>query len=261
MESKPAGAPGVPAKHFAHSGGCGSRPLLSATTINMEGKKVLFIVAHPDDETLMAGGTIGELQLEGYTISVCTVASGAGARSTGSGAGVIANKQSEVFKFLGIASNHVHNLDYPDSLLTTVPHLDLVRSLEEVILCEKPNLIITHYPQDNHADHRIVSSCTLEAFRIFQRPNGETPCDELWYGEVLSSTDWNLEKQFNPNVFIHIGQEGIERKLKALNMFHKVVRSFPHPRSEEVIKGLAAIRGAQAGLQYAEAFQQVFRII
>jgi hypothetical protein len=39
------------------------------------------------------------------------------------------------------------------------------------------------------------------------------------------------------------------------------MRDFPHPRSEEVIKSYAAIRGAEAGLKYAEAFQVVFNVL
>jgi hypothetical protein len=37
------------------------------------------------------------------------------------------------------------------------------------------------------------------------------------------------------------------------------MRDFPHPRSEEILKGLAAYRGGQAGLRYAEGFQVVFQ--
>ena len=33
------------------------------------------------------------------------------------------------------------------------------------------------------------------------------------------------------------------------------MRDYPHPRSPEAIRGLAATRGAQAGLNHAEAFQ------
>lgn len=36
------------------------------------------------------------------------------------------------------------------------------------------------------------------------------------------------------------------------------MRDYPHPRSEEVVRGLSALRGAQAGVEYAEAVQVVF---
>jgi hypothetical protein len=39
------------------------------------------------------------------------------------------------------------------------------------------------------------------------------------------------------------------------------MRDFPHPRSEEIVRGLAAYRGGQAGIKYAEAFQTVFHTL
>lgn len=36
-----------------------------------------------------------------------------------------------------------------------------------------------------------------------------------------------------------------------------VKRPYPHPRSAEYISGLAAMRGGQWGLMYAEAFEVV----
>lgn len=222
-------------------------------------QKILFVVAHPDDETLMAGGSIGIFKQKGYEIAVCTVASNAEARSTGSGSELIKEKQEEVFEFLGI--DRSYNLGFPDSLLSTVPHLDLVQSIEDIFRVEQPDIVVTHFPFDNHTDHKVVSTCCREAFRISQRPVGLLDPSELWYGEVLSSTDWSLEKQMTPNLFMVIGESGVQRKIEALGMFHEVLRPFPHPRSSQVLSGLAAVRGAQAGADYAEGFQQVFRVI
>ena len=36
-------------------------------------------------------------------------------------------------------------------------------------------------------------------------------------------------------------------------------RPYPHPRSVEYITGLAAVRGSQWGVNYAEAFEVVLR--
>ena len=76
--------------------------------------------------------------------------------------------------------------------------------------------------------------------------------------EVLSSSEWSLDtssNRFQPNYFVEIGKIGIELKLKALSAYKGVMRDYPHPRSNEALEGLAAYRGAQAGCNYAEAFQ------
>ena len=80
--------------------------------------------------------------------------------------------------------------------------------------------------------------------------------------EVPSSTEWSLDSaanRFLPNYFVEVGKDGVERKLRALEAYSGVMRPYPHPRSVEALTGLAAWRGAQAGCDYAEAFEIVFR--
>ena len=50
-----------------------------------------------------------------------------------------------------------------------------------------------------------------------------------------------------------------DAKIKALSMYRGVMRPYPHPRSAEYITGLAAVRGGQWGVNYAEAFEVVQR--
>ena len=80
--------------------------------------------------------------------------------------------------------------------------------------------------------------------------------------EVLSSTEWSIDgssNRFMPNYFVEVGKSGIDVKLEALSYYAGVMRDYPHPRSKEAISGLAAYRGAQAGCNYAEAFECVYR--
>jgi len=56
-------------------------------------------------------------------------------------------------------------------------------------------------------------------------------------------------------------EELIDKKIEALSNYRGVMRDYPHARSQEVLKGLAAYRGGQFGTKYAEAFECVFRRI
>ena len=79
--------------------------------------------------------------------------------------------------------------------------------------------------------------------------------------EVLSCTEWSIDSSANrfiPNFFVEVGADGLETKLNALKAYKGVMRDYPHPRSEEAIRGLASYRGCQAGCNYAEAFECVF---
>jgi LmbE family N-acetylglucosaminyl deacetylase len=225
-----------------------------------EMKRVMFVVAHPDDETLMGGGFLTHLRkmVNEATVAVVTLASRAEARSTGAGPEKIANKQEEVFQYFHI--DEKFNYGGRDSRLINEDHLDMVQFVENAIKHFFPQIIITHYPFDTHKDHQVTSQVVSEAFRYFQRPRGDVPCQELWYGEVPSSTDWGVGEQFHPNVWIHLQDDEIEAKVEALKLYDQVIRPMPHPRAEENIEALARIRGAQCGAEFAEAFQQVFRV-
>ena len=65
--------------------------------------------------------------------------------------------------------------------------------------------------------------------------------------------------RFIPNRFVEVGKVGLDAKVKALSMYHGVMRPYPHPRSKEAIEGLALYRGGQSGCNYAEAFEVVLR--
>ena len=64
---------------------------------------------------------------------------------------------------------------------------------------------------------------------------------------------------FRPNCYVEIRKEGVEAKIKALSMYRGVMRPYPHPRSGEYIRGLAAMRGGQWGQEYSEAFEVALR--
>ena len=80
--------------------------------------------------------------------------------------------------------------------------------------------------------------------------------------EILSSTDWAFPidgNSFQPNTFFEVGEGFLETKISAIDAYKGVLRPYPHPRSAEGIKGLAAYRGGQSGLKYAEAFQMIYQ--
>lgn len=219
--------------------------------------KILFVVAHPDDEVLGAGATIHKLVQEGHNVAVCTMANQAAARSNISV--TLSDDQMKAFSILGVQKSFAG--DFPNIQMNTVPHLYLVQFIEAAIEEWKAESIYTHHPADTNNDHVMTSYAAQAACRLFQRKPGVPSLKQFIYMEVPSSTDWSFDSsanRFSPNMFVEIGKDGVEAKIKALAAYTGVMRPYPHPRSEEAITGLAAYRGAQAGCNYAEAFESVF---
>lgn len=219
--------------------------------------KYLLVVAHPDDEVLGAGATVRKLVDEGCEVAIAIMVGKAGARANLSN--TLAEDEKQALEIMGI--KRVYASDFPNIKMNTTPHLELVQFIEKSIEDFGATAIITHHPSDTNNDHVMTSYAAQAASRLFQRKSRVAPLELMLYMEVPSSTEWSLDtsaNRFSPNYFVEVGEAGVEIKLKALKCYKGVMRPYPHPRSEEALKGLAAYRGAQAGCNYAEAFECVY---
>ena len=78
----------------------------------------LFVVAHPDDESDAAGGTIHKLIKEGHNVAVAIMVSQAAARRDLSA--TLSSDEAEAMKILGVEK--VYHADFPNIKMNTVPH-------------------------------------------------------------------------------------------------------------------------------------------
>jgi LmbE family N-acetylglucosaminyl deacetylase len=217
----------------------------------MSAQTVLIVAAHPDDEALGCGGAIARHADAGDAVHILFVADGVGARGsdkTELTARMTAAKSAA--KILGAREPRFLNL--PDNRLDTVPLLDIVQSIEREADPLQASIIYTHHGGDLNVDHRVTHQAVMTAFR----PLPGRPARSIFGFETLSATEWSTASTgdaFRPNHFIDIGAQ-LDRKLAALDAYAAEMRPAPHPRSPEVVRALAVVRGSAAGLAAAEAF-------
>jgi LmbE family N-acetylglucosaminyl deacetylase len=213
------------------------------------------VVAHPDDEVLGCGGTIGWHVQRGHSVHVVFVADGVHSRR-GQGPAIeeaLADRRRAGEKAASIlgASLPVY-LDFPDQQLDTVPFLEIVQAIERLTNALEPDLVYTHFADDLNMDHRIVAQAVLTALRPL--PGRST---RAVYGcEVLSSTEWGFlgrSQAFRPTRFVDISGH-MTLKMDALRAYDAEMRAFPHARSYECVEALARFRGGSVGVPAAEAF-------
>lgn len=220
-----------------------------------DGKTILVIAAHPDDEVLGCGGTTLRLVNEGGVVHTLILGEGITSRDEGrnrsGGGSKILDLQKEAERAnskLGVKK--VYFGDFPDNRFDSCALLDIVKKIEYVKHKVKPDIIFTHYGGDCNIDHRV----TYEAVITATRPMQNETVKEIYSFEVLSSTEWRFPLSYSPNVFFDV-TETIEQKIKALDEYKTEMREYPHPRSTKAVKKNAETWGFKMGLKYAEAFQ------
>lgn len=221
---------------------------------------VLIVVAHPDDEALGCGGMAAKLAAHGVCVRTCILSGSVTARQHRPADPDLSHDTDLAHRLLNLKPPILG--DFPNISFNTIPHLELVRFIEAAMLEVRANVVFTHHPADLNNDHLHTSQACQAAARLFQRRADCPPLQALYFMEILSATDWAFPSGMNgfrADTFFEIGEEWLMRKLAALRAYRGVMRDFPHPRSEEIVRALAAYRGGQAGLRYAEAFQTAFR--
>ena len=222
--------------------------------------KYLIVVAHPDDEVLGAGASIWKWTHGDDVVDVCIMSTEAKARAFRPGDEELDDDLNASAEFLGIGKKYEGT--FPNIEMNTVSHLKLVQFIEAAIKDSEPDVVITHHPADTNNDHLQTSMACQEAVRLFQRRPEVKRVREFWYMEVPSCSEWKINsamQDFVPNCYVEVGRDGVDAKIKALSMYRGVMRPYPHPRSPEYIMGLAAVRGSQWGVNYAESFEVVLR--
>lgn len=219
---------------------------------------VLIVVAHPDDEVLGCGATGAALAAAGHRVRACFLAGNAEARGGRPEGSRLYEDTMRAQSILGFGTPFVGA--FPNIRLNTIPHIELVQFVEHAIEESGAQFILTHHPADVNDDHLHTARACMAAARLFQRRPSVPPLKKLFFMEVLSSTDWafaGVGANFRPDTYFE-AEQWLGKKLDALRAYQGVMRPFPHSRSEEVIRALAASRGAEAGLRYAEGFQSGF---
>lgn len=222
-------------------------------------RTVLVIIAHCDDEVLGAGGAIAKHVALGDDVFVAHATISARNLRTGGYNFEDSEERTrhsiEAAKILGF--NWCARGTFKQVCLDQEPNLNLTWWVEDFVRQLKPQVIYTHHWGDLNVDHRAISNAVLTACR----PKPGCTVEEIHTFEILSSTEWSFDStpSFKPNFYVDI-TEFIGKKIDAMNCYSVETGSFPHPRSQEVIKSKAMVRGSEVGVNFAEAFQTVWRL-
>ncbi len=197
-------------------------------------KKILALGAHADDIEIGCGGTILRFLDENRATEVVWVAFGAsGQRRTE------AVESANLF-LANARRKEIVVKEFRDGYFPYVGS-EIKDFLEELKKKCSPDLILTHYREDLHQDHRLVSELTWNTFR-----------NHLILEYEIVKYDGDLGA---PNLFVHLN-ESIARK-----NFQTIVECFKSQKdkswfTEDVFSSILRPRGVEcrAPSGFAEAF-------
>lgn len=180
-------------------------------------KRLLFVLAHPDDESLGFGGTIARYVNEGAEVFLITATRGQRGRfgiADNKPAPEIVGKVREkelhaASKILGI--KEVTVLDYMDGDLDTTNPDEIINTIVYHIRRIKPQIILTFGPDGvyGHPDHIAISQYTgaaiVRAGESSSPTNGYTPHTvlklyHLAWTTLVSQLHQQALKEFGMNV-------------------------------------------------------------
>ncbi|SIO49112.1 PIG-L deacetylase family protein [Chitinophaga niabensis] len=229
---------------------------------SLRNKRILLVVAHPDDELLGPGATMHRLINE-FNCTVRTIILGEGITSRADTRDPalwekeLATHRANILSAQqAIGYNSVGIYNFADNRFDSVDLLDIVKVIEKEKNDFEPAVIFTHHGGDVNIDHQR----TFEAVITACRPMAHEKVQTIITFETPSGTEWRASsdpKHFIPNLFVEITENGLQAKIKGMESYEFEKRAFPHPRSPEALEIYAKRWGVVVGKKLAEAFMLI----
>ena len=196
---------------------------------------VLCLGAHSDDIEIGTGATLLSMIDRGVCLEVhwCVLSGGISERES--------EAKASAADFLSkAASTQIEVMPFQDGFFPEQG--DAIKSWFEMLKARaSPDLILTHYRDDAHQDHRQVCRLTWNTFRDHCILEYEIP---KWDGDLGQ-----------PNLYMPVSAEALRRKVELLDS-HFGSQRCKQWFDSELFLGLARLRGMEcrAPERYAEAF-------
>ncbi|MBN1349511.1 PIG-L family deacetylase [candidate division KSB1 bacterium] len=218
---------------------------------------ILAVGAHPDDLEILCGGTLIRYHIEGHSITMGSVCNGNKGHRTLPGDKLAKIRLAEAQNSARIIHAQHFCLNIPDCEVYV--NREAMEKVLNLIRQAKPDIIITHSPNDYMPDHRVVSELVFQASFHATLPlyNAEQPPHDkitpVLYMDTLAGVD------FNPTMYVDI-TDVFEQKLAMLRC-HKSQRDWLDDHDaidmDEFMTAVARFRGLQCSKKYAEGFRSL----
>lgn len=219
--------------------------------------RILAVGAHPDDLEILCAGTLARYVRQGHRVIMCHVTNGNKGHHRIAPRELARIRKKEAQAAAAILGAELIALGLPDAEVTA--DLATRKRFVDLIRRAKPDVILTHPPDDYAPDHVAVSQLVFDASYISTAPNLKTrhPAHALvapvYYMDTVAGSN------FQPEEYVDItGTLAVKRRMLSQ---HKSQLEWLGKDGQlnlmELIETVARFRGFQAGVKYAEAFRKL----
>lgn len=218
---------------------------------------LIAVVAHPDDADIFCGGTLAKHANRGDNVTIIYMTRGEYGGLDTTEAEVAATREREAEAAAETLGAEAVFLDFKDGRVrySMENRLQLVDVLRE----HRPDVVLTHYRDDMHPDHRATSRLVTDAYYMCSLPLLETeydpwePQNVYYFGKPTSS--FEAETYIDITDYQSIKEEAIlqhESQVAWLEEHGGIDAEFGG--LVEDIRAEAQVRGRTSGAEFAEGF-------
>lgn len=218
--------------------------------------RVLAVGAHPDDLELLCAGTLAKYGKQGHMVIMAHMCNGNKGHFTIPPDELASIRAEEAKRSAEIIGAEVLSGDFPD--LELLINEESRRVAVDIVRRARPDIIITHSPDDYMIDHINTSRLIIEASFTATLPHfksnfpAHNVIPPIFFMDTLAGVN------FLPTEYVDITEEMEikERMLLCHQSQYIWLRDHDHIDYVEFMKNLSRVRGIQCGVKYAEGFRQ-----
>ena len=178
--------------------------------------RIMIMGAHPDDGEVKVGGTAALWARAGHEVCFVSATNGETGHHEQGGATLTRRRIAEAAASAEVLGIRSVVLPIPNGQIT--PILPYRRMFIKTIREFRPDLVITHRPNDYHPDHRYTSQLVQDSAYVVTVPNNTPETPPLRYNPVMAYMSDRFAKPypFAPTVVIDITST-VQTKYDALH--------------------------------------------
>jgi N-acetylglucosamine malate deacetylase 1 len=218
-------------------------------------KSVLAVGAHPDDVEWLCAGTLAKFASLGSKVSIGVATDGGAGHQFIPAKELAEIRHAEAQKSAAVIGADFYWIGISDEMIFENIETRLV--FTELIRKAKPDLIISHYPQDYHPDHRVVSRLIFDASFMSGLKNIQTETPFHPGVQPIAYLDTITAANYLPTDFVDISDTWKTKLAMLSNFKSQITWLKDHDNVDfiDMIEVQARSRGYQCGVAYAEGFR------